>query len=307
MKTVLITGARGFIGRSLAKYFSANNYRVIGIGRGLWDDEKQDQYGICKWISSDVSVNAIREFCDDETLDLVIHCAGGGSVAKSANNLDADYSDTVGGTYSILEYLRIYNPGTHFIYPSSPAALGCCPDEPIKISTFASPSSAYGRHKLLAETLCELYRKHYRLNVSIIRLFSVYGAGLRKQLLWDACVKFNQEGVAEFWGDGNETRDFIHIDDVAKLFYMVAMQENRKMPHLMNCGSGVRYTIKDVLNFLRSHFEFKGDIKFNGKSRIGDPRHYWSDNAESKAFGWNPQKLLTDGLAEYALWHKGCE
>ena len=299
---ILITGAAGFLGSSISKKFSAMGHEVVGCGRGNLTKDNQAEIGLHKWFSGVITANFLEEL--NYSPDVIVHCAGSGSVIRSEESPLESYRDTVTCTEVILEFLRLRNPGAILIYPSSPAVIGASLNEALKISTSTFPISIYGIHKLIAENLCENFRRSYNLKIKVIRLFSVYGPGLRKQLLWDACKKFERQKLSEFWGDGNETRDFIHIDDVANLFYLVANQNSDHLPNKMNCGSGESRRIFDILNILKGHFDEGQTIKFNGKRRDGDPRYFWADNSEAHSYMWQPKINLEAGLYQYVNWFK---
>ena len=300
---ILVTGGAGFLGKNIAKYFSSHGHEVHGCGRGQLTESQKDEIGFSSWLSGSLNKHLLDQL--HFLPDIVIHCAGGGSVDRSLVDPRSDYVDTVESTQIVLEYLRLQAPLAKFIYPSSPAVVGSFSNQPIAISTHPSPISAYGHDKLIAESICETYRHNYRMDIYIIRLFSVYGVGLKKQLLWDACNKFKKENPVQFWGDGNETRDFIHIEEVARLLYLVANNSNDKhLPYKMNCGSGQTHTVRDVIGLLKRHFENTPNVTFNNYIRPGHPRHYWSDNSQAYEYGWKPKSNLESGLIEYANWFK---
>ena len=299
---VLVTGGAGFIGRSISKYFSKEGYEVHGCGRGELSEKQQLETGFSSWHGGTVSPELLRQL--NFLPDAVIHCAGGGSVDKSLENPGPDYSNSVESTKFILEYVRCYAPRAKFIFPSSAAVFGSFRNEPIAVSIPPNPISAYGHDKLIAENVCESYRNTYGLDISIVRLFSVYGKELKKQLLWDACNKFKKGDIALFWGDGSETRDFIHIKDVLELFDLVINSNIKNYPYKMNCGSGSQYNIKNIISMLRDYYRYTGEISFNNQVRIEDPRHYLSDNTESYRYGWKPKEDLNLGLEEYVTWFK---
>ena len=299
---VLITGGAGFIGSNIARYFSNLGHVVHGCGRGQLTASKKSEIGFSSWLSGPISEELLSQI--DFVPDVVIHCAGGGSVDRSIEDPRTDYINTVKSTQIVLEFFRLRAPFAKFIYPSSPAIVGSFANQPIPVLMPAAPISTYGHDKLMAENLCESYRHNYGLDITIIRLFSVYGTGLQKQLLWDACNKLTIENPAQFWGDGNETRDYIHITDVSKLFYLICINKKKNLPHKMNCGSGVAYKVKDVIELLKKSFENSPEFIFNNLIRKGHPRHYWADIREANQYGWGPELMLEAGILEYANWYK---
>ncbi len=299
---LLVTGGAGFLGKKIAYYFSKKGYEVIGCGRGNLSVLEQAEIGFMQWYKGTLNKSLLTQI--ECIPDVVIHCAGGGSVANAAKYPQDDYYSTVESTKILLEYVREHWPIAKFIYPSSPAVYGACNSQAISISLPTAPISIYGTHKLMAENYCEFYKNIYGINIYIIRLFSVYGIGLEKQILWEACSKFRDKKKAEFWGNGNETRDFIHIKDVLELFDLVINSNIKNYPYKMNCGSGSQYKIKNIISMLRDYYHYTGEISFNNQVRIEDPRHYLSDNTESYRYGWKPKEDLNLGLEGYVTWFK---
>ena len=301
LKKILITGAKGFLGSNTAKYFKNLGYITYGIGHGDLLVDECREIGLDYWYKSDVSIEAIRGI--DEIFDVIVHCGGSGSVGFSVEYPYEDFKKTVDGTLEVLEYVRLYNPKAHLIYPSSPAVQGECKDEPIKEEYIGKPASPYGYHKKIAEDLCRSYSDKYEIKVSIVRLFSVYGNGLKKQLLWDAVNKIkSSSGNVEFWGTGQETRDFIHIDDVLNLFGTVISADNQYI--LINGGSGEKRTIKNVVNMINLLVDSNCNIYFNNQVNEGNPIYYWADIKRSKELNWNPEINFSDGLQKYVNWFK---
>ncbi|NOT98961.1 MAG: NAD-dependent epimerase/dehydratase family protein, partial [Sideroxydans sp.] len=194
-KNVLITGAAGFIGRHIALEFAKQGWHVIGLGRGDWVDSHES--GLSAWHCSEVTLDALVQYAGKP--DVIVHCAGGASVGFSVEQPAVDFDLTVKTTSNVLEYIRLYTPATRLVYPSSAAVYGQVKTLPIIETAHLNPVSPYGVHKLMAESLCQLYAKEFGLSVAMVRLFSIYGNGLRKQLLWDACKKLCQ-GKKEFFG-----------------------------------------------------------------------------------------------------------
>lgn len=213
-KTVLITGAAGFIGRYAAYEFSRNGWYVSGIGWGEWPD--CNSYGLSAWNNSDVNITSLLEFADKP--DVIVHCAGGASVGFSVEHPAADFDMTVRTTSHVLEFIRLHSPATRLVYPSSAAVYGQVKNLPITEDTPLNPMSPYGLHKQMAESLCQLYSLQFGVLSAVVRLFSIYGNGLHKQLLWDACQKFSS-GKNIFFGTGKEVRDWLHVEDAARLLF----------------------------------------------------------------------------------------
>ena len=298
---VLITGAHGFLGRNSAKFFNSLGYDVTGIGLGTWDDENFKKFGINRWIEDEVSLENLKKL--GVNFDIIIHCAGSGSVGNSLLNPLNDFQMTVNSTASILEYMRITGFTGKMIYPSSASVYGIKEKFPIKETDTLEPISPYGYHKKIVEELCKSYVANYNLSVSIIRFFSIYGWELRKQLLWDACKKFSSAaGRVEFYGTGSEIRDWIHVDDAVKLIYKAT--QSKTGFEIINGASGKGIETKEILSLISSNFGGKHQIEFNGIVREGDPPCYIADISKANALGWKPEVPLQVGMEDYVNWYK---
>lgn len=165
-----------------------------------------------------------------------------------------------------------------------------------------NPVSPYGVHKLMAEQLCRSYAGNYDISIAVVRLFSVYGPGLRKQLLWDASKKIT-EGENGFFGSGDETRDWLHISDVVTLLALAGEKASSDCP-VVNGGTGEDTTVRAVLLELFAAYGQNGSPKFSGANRVGDPVHYVADITRARAWGWNPRVAWRDGVCQYAKWFK---
>ncbi len=203
----------------------------------------------------------------------------------------------------VLEYIRLYNPSAHLIYPSSPAVQGECPDAPIQEVYIGKPASPYGYHKKITEDLCRSYSDKYDIKVSIIRLFSVYGNGLKKQLLWDAYKKIiNAKKEVVFWGTGEETRDFIHVNDVLSIIEKLLESDDKFL--ILNGGTGQKHTIKNVVEMIRELSNPKINIGFNNQVNIGNPVYYWADLEKLKQYNFEADIKLEDGIKSFITWAK---
>lgn len=298
---VLITGAAGFIGRHLAREFSRKNWRVVGMGRSTWNDWRE--YGIAEWNCCDVTLETLAE-CGGNP-DVIVHCAGGSSVGFSVEQPAIDFDSTVRTTSDVLEFIRMHSSATRLVYPSSAAVYGQIEMMPIVEDASLNPVSPYGFHKQMAESLCKLYSHQFGVSAAIVRLFSIYGAGLRKQLLWDACRKLEQ-GEYEFFGTGEEIRDWLHVNDVAKLLFIAGQNATPDCP-VVNAGSGQGVTVKDILTLVSEHWVALEKPIFSSKPKAGDPNAYMANIAKARTWNWEPEINWREGVAEYVDWYKQCQ
>ena len=297
-KTVIVTGASGFLGRHVAFDWATAGHRVLGLGREDWPEKEWRAWGLAAWACGDVSHGALAAF--GECPDVVVHCAGSGSVAFSYQDPAADFTSTVGTLLATLEFLRLLAPEASLVYPSSAAVYGEVTQLPVRVDAAFRPASPYGTHKLVAEHLCRSHARHFGLKVAIVRLFSLYGPDLRKQLLWDACVKFSK-GEATFLGTGQEIRDWVQVKDAAMLMRVAADHADMACG-VVNGASGTGITVREVLTLLREAFPGVPPLTFTAKAKAGDPTAYVGDNTGALAWGWHPSIPLQEGINEYAMW-----
>ncbi len=293
----LVTGAFGFLGRHVARRLSLSGWQVIGIGHGCWELEEYKQWGIDEWHVSDITVDALVEHAGMP--DVILHCAGSGSVGFSLEYPYQDFQRTVGTTLNVLEFGRMHAQDAKIVYPSSAGVYGKVQKLPILETDPLSPTSPYGVHKRMSEELCGSYARHFGICVAVVRLFSVYGVGLRKQLLWDAAQKI-MRGERDFFGTGEEIRDWLHIEDAANLLIKAADYASAVCP-VVNGGAGRGITVREALCSLLECFG-GGEPVFTGATRVGDPPVYVADISSALAWGWSHVMGFENGLREYAAW-----
>lgn len=300
-KTVIVTGAHGFIGRHVACHLSKCGWNVVGIGHGSWVSlNEQQHWGVTVWHSSDISVAALRA-CS-VVPDAIVHCAGSGSVSFSLENPRDDFERSVNTTLNVLEYARVYIPTAMIVTLSSGGVYGEVKHLPIAEDDPLNPISPYGVHKKIVEEICNSFANHFGLSISILRLFSVYGAGLKKQLLWDACNKISR-GEHTFFGTGNELRDWIHVSDVASLVEH-AISHPPVTASVYNGAGGMGVSVSDILKLLYAILGETAKPSFTGITKPGDPIGYVADINKAKLIEWQPRMFWEQGITKYAQWYK---
>lgn len=292
---ILVTGAAGFLGRHVAHAAAARGFTVQGLGHGRANPDA----GMAAWTQGDVTLETLRHL--DPAPAVIFHCAGGASVAYSIDHPVEDFRRTVDSILAVLEFARLSPAPVKVVLPSSAGVYGSAARLPSRVDDPLVPVSPYGLHKRIAEDLCRSYARQYGVPVAIVRLFSVYGPGLRKQLLWDACRRLGR-GEGSFAGDGFETRDWLHVEDAADLMVLAADHAAADHP-VVNGAAGKAVTVRAVVETLGQHLPGAPRPTFSGERRPGDPAHYHADISEAVAWGWSPRHGLDEGLRGYVAWY----
>ena len=297
LKSILILGSEGFIGNWLARYFAGKGYNVSGCD--IIERPIRNDYSYLK-ISS--SGSSWKEILSKTTYDFCINAAGNGNPAVSMTHPFLDFEANTLETIKILEGIRLSKSSCKYLHLSSAAVYGNPKKLPVTEDSAPSPLSPYGWHKLMAEQLCREYAEIYGLHTIIVRPFSVYGPGLRKQLFWDIHQKM-ESGLSEIelWGTGNESRDFIYIDELAEAIQQIIFHSESKF-ELYNVGSGTETTVRDAI---QQFIDSRGrNVKavFNNKTREGDPLNWRADISKLNSIGFQPKVTLKDGLSEINNW-----
>jgi UDP-glucose 4-epimerase len=302
-ETVWILGAKGFLGRHAARRFSADGYRVIGIGRGEWDAGQRRPWGVGTWSGVGIEPAALSPLLDQfGRPNLIVHAAGSASIGRSLDDPFADFFDTAVSTAQILAFLCRHAQDTPLVLSSSAAVYGAHGPGPIPETRPLLPVSPYGSHKRYAEELCLLATRHYGLRCAIIRFFSLYGPQLRKQILWDVGRKMiDDPPFIQLSGSGEETRDLIYIEDAVELISICGTAASCE-PLVVNGGTGSAIRIRDLASTVARALGRRTEVRFSGVARKGDPEHYCADTGRADALGFRCHWSLERGLAAWADW-----
>jgi UDP-glucose 4-epimerase len=305
--SIWITGANGFIGRYLARELADAGHAVHGIGHGAIGDPEQRRIGLRSWLNGEIDAANLNAMASEHGLpSKVFHLAGGSSVGLSISLPLEDFSRTVASTARLLEWLRGVAPESRLIVISSAAVYGAEHPGPIAENAALAPMSPYGQHKLMMEQLCLSYGFTFGIRSTVVRLFSVYGAHLRKQLLWDICNKLAQgQRTLMLGGTGEEIRDWTDVRDVVRLLARLGDQPQQETLRFINGGSGRGTSVARVANLLIKYWGGEIAVGYSGIVRAGDPFSLLADDGGLREVVFDWQIPVDKGLEDYVRWFKG--
>lgn len=304
-RPIWITGGKGFIGRHLATHFSSQSRVTYGLGHGLWTQDEYAHWGFKSWLNAEIDHSSLSYLASSSGLPgIIFHLAGGSAVGSSIQNPYEDFQRTVDTTARLLEWVRQHSPETKVIGVSSAAVYGSGFTGPINEHAQGTPFSPYGFHKAMLEGLFASYRDTYNLTLSVVRLFSVYGPGLEKQLLWDICQKMENTINNEIMlhGTGKEQRDWLHVKDACDLLWKVAASS--ETPKIINGGTGVATSIEQIAQFIVDAWGHPYKVNFSGIGRKGDPLSLVADISKARALNFSPAINIQTGITEVVNWYK---
>lgn len=291
MKKVLITGIHGFIGSAIKKDFETK-YDVYGID--VVGSADKNQYVF------DMRLAELKNLLQQIAPDVIIHAAGGANVVNSIKNPKFDFENSVEVFYNLLESIRLAQIQCKVIFLSSAAVYGNAKSLPVSENMDLKPISPYGLHKKICEEIGHYYNNIYGMDICILRIFSVYGPGLKKQIMWDMFQKSILNGKIELFGTGEETRDFIFIDDLVKSIELIMNGKSNYMVY--NIGNGKSARISEVAETFSLIMFGENRVSFNNQMREGDPRFWQADISRITEMNYFPQIRLSDGIESYIRW-----
>lgn len=336
MKTILVTGAAGFIGSYLVKRLCESSAEDIVIGIDNMNDyydvrlkeqrlEELLQYPTFKFIKGSIAdKQLVGDIFINYQPQIVVNLAAQAGVRYSITNPDAYIESNLIGFYNILEACR-HNEVEHLVYASSSSVYGN--NEKVPYSTddkVDNPISLYAATKKSNELMAHAYSKLYNIPSTGLRFFTVYGPAGRPDMAYfgftDKLVKGEKIQIFNY---GNCKRDFTYIDDIVEGVYRVMMKAPAKKvgddglpipPYkVYNIGNNNPENLLDFVNILQEELIRAGvlpqDYDFESHKELvpmqaGDvPVTYADTSALEADFGFKPSTNLREGLRKFAEWY----
>ena len=304
---IIVTGGAGFIGSNIVKLLDQRDYEIVvfdNLSTGY--KTNLDEFSNIELIVGDIrdrhTLNLAMKGCR-----IVFHLAASIGNVKSLQNPIEDSEVNVLGTLNVLENSRL-NGVKKIVYSSSAAIFGEPQYQPIDEKHPTEPDSPYGVSKLAGEKHCLCYGRTYDIDVVCLRYFNVYGVNQRYDAYGNVIPIFAtlllQNKPITIYGDGEQTRDFVNVKDVAMANILAA--EKEELSGTFNIGSGVSMTINSLASMMKEIVNRNVDTIY-APPRKGEVRHSQADISLAKSsFNYNPSTNMYDNLLEYVEWWRNC-
>lgn len=297
---ILVTGGAGFIGSHLTEELLAQGHRVIVV-----DDLSS---GSIRNLPSDSQLVFIEKdilSCspDDlpESIDAIAHLAAIPSVTSSWDQPLKAHTSNLSATVSVLELCKAMNI-PKVVFASSAAVYGDIDRVPITESFPARPISPYGLQKWSSEEYMKLFAKHLNITAVALRLFNVYGPRQRPDSAYSGVISIFSAAMRNnlpiaIYGDGQQTRDFVYVKDVARAFALaLTMPMSKGELFVYNIATGRKISLLDLVEELKTNFpEWNARVEFK-PARHGDILESQADISRSSEIGFLPDFAISAGL-----------
>ena len=304
MLNVLITGGAGFIGSNLARYMLEKTFSIDKII--LLDNLYAGSVGNIKDLLKHEKIKFIKGDIRDtfllnsilEDIDVIVHLAALVDVEESFKNPFLYEDINSKGTLSMLDF-SVKKEVDKFIYASSAAVYGDIQESPVKEDNCCHPLSPYAVTKLSGEYYCKVFSDEYGVNSTILRFFNVYGPNMSTSKYTGVIYRFLINAMKDvppiIFGTGEQVRDFIYVDDVAKSI-VFSIKHGYRGYRVYNVGTGIGTSILTLAYMILKIVGRDSKVKY-ASPRKGDVKISIADiNLISREIGFSPSVKLEDGI-----------
>lgn len=309
MAKYLVTGAAGFIGRSIAAALLARGETVRGVDSFI-TGKRENLVGLeaMEFLSGDLADPAVcAEACAG--VEIVFHEAALASVPRSVADPVATNASCVDATLNLLMATR--DAGVRrVIYAGSSAAYGDSPTLPKHEGMVPDPITPYAVAKLAGEHYMRSFTRVYGLETVVLRYFNVFGphqdpASHYSGVLAIFCHKLLAGDSVTIYGDGGQSRDFTYIDNVVEGNLLAASAPAEKVSgQMMNLATGSNASLNETFEILKELTGYKGKPTY-AEARTGDIRESLADIERARELlGYAPSVDFREGLRRTVEWYK---
>ncbi|MCB2339583.1 NAD-dependent epimerase/dehydratase family protein [Clostridium estertheticum] len=301
---VLITGGAGFIGSNVVDLIIREGHSVVVVDN-LSQGKRENVHSSAGFYKCDIlNIDELSLIFSKEQPEVVIHNAAQIDVQTSLKKPALDAEINIKGTINVLECCRKFGI-KKIIYPSSAAVYGNPKYLPVDENHPVEPISFYGISKHTPEHYIKTYADLYNIKYTIFRYANVYG--IRQDPKGEGGVvsifidKLLNNKLPIIFGDGNQTRDFIYVKDIARANLLALSSGNYE---IINISTQKPVTVIELFKVMKEIFNSDLDV-IHEKQRDGDIRESYLKNGKAKKFlNWKDEYSLEDGLKETCKYYR---
>jgi UDP-glucose 4-epimerase len=301
-RRVLVTGGAGFIGSHVVKKLAQLGRRLVvldNLSSGSEENLAAQGWPNLEFVRGDIlDSGRVKEALRD--VDSVVHLAALVSVQESVRNPSLTHEVNVDGTRTLLRE-SIRAGVKKFVLASTCAVYGDPERFPITEGSRRKPLSPYAESKVEAERACRSQGRRMSGGLTILRFFNVYGPGQERSAYANVITKFAERLAAGkalvVYGDGRQTRDFVHARDVASAVSLALGAE--RAAETLNVGSGRETSINELAAIMSRIAGRDASSLVHAEARAGEVSRSWADISRARdVLGFSPRVGLEEGLSE---------
>lgn len=297
-KKVLITGGCGFIGKQLQKKLCDHGAGVFIVDKNTESDKSKNviRCDICNY-------RDLKNVVDDISPEIVFHLAGNIDRSTEFDIIQNMIETNVVGTLNLYKSLRGCNFLQSIVVAGTSEEYGNN-EVPFKEYYKENPVSPYSFSKVCASYLSKMLFNNFKLPVIVLRATLAYGPGQETVMFIPALITTLLRSKKFFMTSGEQTRDFIYIDDLVNAYIKAGISEGY-FGEIFNVGSGKAYKIKDVACRIASFLKKESFLVIGAKDyRKSEIWAYCADISKAKAcLKWDPEIGIVGGLKKTIEWY----
>ncbi|MEB7999186.1 GDP-mannose 4,6-dehydratase [Staphylococcus saprophyticus] len=306
----LITGGAGFIGSHIAKKLIDNNIDVHII-----DNLSTGDLGNIPFVpKKNIHIKDISDYEYIESIfqkngfTYVIHLAAMVSVVETIEKPIQSNRVNIDASINLLNLIKEYNPNIKkVVFASSAAVYGKLDGLPKSVDSLIEPLSPYAIQKYASEQYTKIYNDLYNIPTVSLRFFNIYGPRQNPKSDYSGVLsilnqRFLEKQKFTFFGDGEQTRDFVYINDLVQAFWLV-LNSDEVNGEIFNVGTGRQTTLNEIFEVFQKNYNYSIPYEYEDE-RKGDIKYSYADITKLEKIGYSPSYTINEGIREYLRYNK---